>query len=46
MIVNEWVTIRGFSFASNWIEKYKQANKIKTGKSKGLGKKLLAKKTN
>ena len=23
MIVNEWVSIRGFSFASAWIEKFK-----------------------
>jgi len=26
MIVNEWVMICGFSYVSNWIEKYKQDN--------------------
>ena len=45
MIVNEWVTIRGFSYANNWIEKYKQDTQTTTGKSKGLRKQLLATKS-
>ena len=44
MIVNEWVTIRGFSFASAWIEKFKQEAKMTTEKSKGLRKQLIPKK--
>ena len=38
-IVNSWVTIRGFSMTSNWLEQYKLAKKsIKKTKSlrKGL----------
>ena len=45
MIVNEWVTIRGFSYASAWIEKFKQATKVTTEKSKGLRKQLIPKKS-
>ena len=40
MIISEWVKIRGFSFASSWIEKYKDAQKITIQKSKGLRKQL------
>ena len=36
MIVELWVTIRGFSFVSGWIEQYKQANKKTLQKSKAL----------
>ena len=32
-IVNKWITIRGFSFASSIMEIYKQENKKGTGKS-------------
>ena len=45
MIVNEWVTIRGFSYASAWIEKFKQATKVTIEKSKGLRKQLIPKKS-
>ena len=41
MMINEWVTIRGFSYASAWIEQYKKATKTTTEKSKGLRKQLL-----
>ena len=45
LIINEWVTIRGFSYTSNWMEKYKQDAQKTTGKSKGLRKQLLAAKS-
>ena len=40
-IIEYYVTIRGFSFASGWMEKYKQANKKSTQKSKGVRKQLV-----
>ncbi len=40
MIVEHWITIRGFSHASSIIELYKQANKKNIQKSKGLRKSL------
>lgn len=43
LIVNEWVTIRGFSYASAWVEKLKQETKMTTEKSKGLRKQLIPK---
>jgi len=39
-IVELFVTIRGFSYASAWLEKYKQESKKGTQKSKSLRKKL------
>ena len=39
-IVNKWITICGFSFASSIMEIYKQENKKGTGKSKSLRTKL------
>ena len=36
MIVDKWVTIRGFSFARSMIEMYKQAAKKGTEKAKSL----------
>ena len=42
MIVNLWVTIRGFSYASAWMEQYKAANHKSVQKSKGVRKKLLS----
>ena len=42
MITNLWVTIRGFSFASAWVEKYKLAYHQSIQKSKGIRKHLLA----
>ena len=43
MVVNQWVKIRGFSFASCWVEKYKAAQRKTTQKSKGVRKQLLPK---
>ena len=43
MIVSQYVKIRGFSFASAWLEEYKQVNKSTTQKSKGVGKQLVPK---
>lgn len=40
-IVDLYVTVSGFSFASGWMEKYKQAQKMSTQKSKGIRKQLL-----
>ena len=40
MIVSEWVKIRGFHYASGWIEKYKESQKQMMQKSKGLRKQL------
>ena len=42
MIVTLWVTIRGFSGASGWLEKYKQMNKTTVQKSKGVRKQLVS----
>ena len=35
-----WVTIRGFSLASTWLEQYKKAEQLNVAKSKALRKKL------
>ena len=43
LVVNMWITIRGFSYASAWMEKVKSANAKSLQKSKGLRKKLIAK---
>ena len=40
LIVEHYTTIRGFSFAKAFMEKYKQSTKKTTQKSKGLRKKL------
>ena len=40
MVIQHYITIRGFSFANAFTEKYKQATKKSTQKSKGLRKKL------
>ena len=40
MIVNLWVTIRGFSFTSSWVEKYKITHRQSIQKSKGIRKQL------
>ena len=42
MLVEEWVKIRGFSFAHAWLELYKQACKKTLQRSKGLRKNLLS----
>ena len=44
MIIERWVTIRGFSFAGAYIEIYKQASKKSLQKSKGLRTKLCSSK--
>jgi hypothetical protein len=41
MIINHWVTIRGFSFTSAFMETYKQRKKKTVQKSKGLRKTLI-----
>ena len=40
MMVEHWITLRGFSFASAFIEKYKQSCKKNIQKSKGFRKRL------
>ena len=40
MIINEWVTLCGFSYASAWVEKFKVEHKT-TQKSKGVRKQLI-----
>ena len=44
LLVELYVTIRGFSYANGWIEQYKQTHKWSTQRSKGLRKKLYANK--
>ena len=41
MVVNQYVKMRGHSYASAWVEKFKAANKKTTQKSKGLRKQLI-----
>ena len=43
MIVTQWVKIRGFAYASAWLERYKAAQKKTTQKSKGIRKHLTSK---
>ncbi len=40
MIIDLWVNMRGFSYASEWMERHKQLTKKTTQKSKGLRKKI------
>ena len=40
LTVDLWITIRGFSFASAWIEKFKAEHKKSVQKSKGVRKQL------
>ena len=42
-IADMWITIRGFSLASTWLEEYKHSKKTKVSKSKGLRKELYRK---
>ena len=42
MIVDLWVTMRGFAFASAWVEKHKERSKKTSQKSKGIRKHLLS----
>lgn len=39
-VIELYVTIRGFSYASGWLEKYKQINKKGTQKYKSLRKRI------
>ncbi len=41
LIVQQWVTIRGFSYASAWMEKHKQSTKKSVQKTKGIRKQLV-----
>ena len=43
MAVSQWVKIRGFSFASGWVEEFKVSQKKTLQKSKGVRKQLLPK---
>ena len=43
IVVNQWVEIRSFSYASAWVDQYKVAQKQKTQKSKGVHKQLVSK---
>ena len=40
MIISEWIKIRGFSYASAWVEKFKSQQQKTTQKAKGLRKQL------
>ena len=40
MVTDLWVTVRGFSYVSMWMEKWKQENKATVQKSKALRKKI------
>ena len=41
MIVNEWTKIRGFSYASAWVEQYKSEQRKTIQKTKGVRKQLM-----
>ena len=45
LIVELFVTVRGFAFASSWVEKYKCSSKKSTQRSKGLRGKVYTEKT-
>ena len=45
MLIDLWVTIRGFSFSKSMMEMYKQAQKKTVQKSKGVRKQLIGKST-
>ena len=45
MIIDLWMTVRGFSFAKSMLEMYKQAQKKTVQKSKGVRKQLIGKGT-
>ena len=36
MVMELWVTIQGFAYASGWLEHYKQTTKTSLQKSKGV----------
>lgn len=41
-IIEQYITIRGFSFTARWIERYKSSQQKNLQKSKGLRKKLCS----
>ena len=43
IVIELWITIRGFSYASAWMEKYKASQKKTVQKSKGVRKQLISK---
>lgn len=43
LLVEYWIRIQGFSYASAWVEEYKRTQKKSTQKSKGVRKQLLPK---
>ena len=45
MIIDLYITVRGFSFTKSFMEQYKQATKKSVQKSKALRKTLLPKTT-
>ena len=42
MVVSQFLKIRGFSYASSWIENFKATHKKTTQKSKGIRKQLIS----
>ena len=42
-VCDMWITIRGFSMASAWLEEYKKQKKTKVAKKRGLRKDLYQK---
>lgn len=46
LVVDKYITVRGFSFARAYVEKYKAAQKKSVQKSKGLRKQLCSSKEN
>lgn len=46
MIISHWITVRGFSHAGAFMEKYKQKHQKTVEKSKGLRKKLVSENEN
>ena len=38
LIIDHWITVHGFAYASTWMEMYKNATKKKVQKSKGIRK--------
>ena len=43
IVIELWITIRGFSYVSAWMEKYKASQKKTVQKSKGVRKQLISK---
>lgn len=41
MIIDHWITVRGFAYTSMWMEKYKNSARKKVQKSKGIRKTVM-----